>query len=232
MKKILLISCLVIASFFSICVIVVNDGELAISGKDTVVNNCNAPFTQREILLIANIKVYDVDNNDITNDLKLINDNWGPNKTVPGLFKQTYQIHYAQMNHVYVLNIFNVDIPIVEDKPIEEKIGILELYSKDKYSFNEIVNMIEIKESIVISHFYILQDDYSPNKDRPGKYRIKIKAIVSSVEVSYIYDINVLEGSSTKSIIPTIIIIVIIIMGILGCVVTFFIFRRRKYEKN
>lgn len=231
MKKILFISCLLIVSIFNICAIS-SDDEVGISGKDTIVNNCNAPFSQAEIMIIANIRVYDVDNNDITKDLVLVKDNWGPNKTVPGLFKQTYQINYALKEHTYVLNIFNVDIPLNEDKPLEEEIGVLELYSKDEYTFNEIVNLIEQKEFVVISQYFILQDNYSANKDKPGTYRIKIRAIVNSNEVSYLYDINVIEGSSTKSIMPLIITIILIAVIVIASVITFFIIRRRRIWKE
>lgn len=204
-----------------------DDLRVAISGKDTIVNDINKPYSQEEIVSIAKIKVFDENNNDITNLLKLKEDNYQNNKNRKGVFKQVYSINLYDEEYLYILNIYNVDLLL------NNFTCNIQIYNLRRMNINEIIELVEEQNQIIINQFNIIEDNYSNNFNKEGTYLLRLKISTNKgEEQELLINIDVVLGKESSS---TILIIIGTIVGIiiLGATsIYFFVYKRRRNEKK
>lgn len=82
----------------------------AISGKDTIINNIDRPYTLDQIKQIAELRAIDAYYGDLTDDIKIVTDNYTANKSKVGQFTITYRVtNGSNLSTDYVLTVSNYD---------------------------------------------------------------------------------------------------------------------------
>lgn len=151
-----------------------------VSGKDSIVNNIDNPYTLDEIKTIAGIKAYD-DYDGWLSDIKVSNDGYTINKSKVGIFTITYTAtNTAGLTATFVLNVINQDLT----KPVITGPGA------SSQSYTAELDRASIINSYTVTDNYdtglkvkIDSDNYVQGK--PGKYTFNLSAADSSGNVSY-----------------------------------------------
>lgn len=166
------------------------DSKPALSGKDTVINNIDRPYTTAQIRSLANLKAYDDYDHDITNKITIKEDKYTPNNTKLGTFQITFTVTNTMgLSTDYVLNVRNMDFtkPIITG-PTTKTINY-------KTSFD----IEEIKSQIVVSdnsgeEVPLLSKDNNYVKDVPGTYTFNFEAKDKSGNISkHVFTLKVID---------------------------------------
>ena len=161
-----------------------------ISGKDSIINNIDSPYSLDDIKRIANITAKDDYYGDISNAIKVKTDNYTANKNKVGIFKITYEVtNDFGLSAEYILNVINQDItaPVVTGPA-----SATQSYTK---AFNpaDIVNQFTVTDNHDTGLTAKLDShDYVANK--VGTFTFNLSATDASGNKGFaIYKLNVID---------------------------------------
>lgn len=202
-----------------------NNQRPSISGSDTLINDINKPFTQKEVDELINLSAYDYYDGDLTNKINLIVDNWSDNKNVVGNFQQHYSVTNSNnFETTYILNIYNIDFAIKN----EIDINILSLDNKQTTIY-EIIKEIEQKIQDPILNYSIVEDSYSSNYNDLGNYLIILSVNTKSKQTILINCyINVTKFEQSTFQKSKDLILLVVFVGVIITPTIFLIRKRRK----
>lgn len=153
--------------------------KIAMSGKDTIVNNIDKPYNLDQISRIAELKAYDSYEGDITDRIFIYKDNYSINQTTVGQYSIEYSvINKAGLQSFYELIIVNVDLsvpniigPKTKRISYQENFSlddVLSLFTVEDNSFEEIILFIEetnfVENKVGTFNFLLSAIDSSKNK--------------------------------------------------------------------
>lgn len=153
-----------------------SNSKPAISGKDTVINNIDNPYTVEQIKTLAGLKAYDEYDGWITERISVKLDNFTPNNRKVGVFTITFEVsNSVNLKTEYVLNVLNQDLT----KPIISGPGS----STQSYT-------VPLDRAALINS-YTVTDNYDTNlsvkidsdnfiENKPGTYTFNLSATDSS----------------------------------------------------
>lgn len=227
MKKILFL--MILMMILSLTNVKAANIRVGISGEDTIVNDINNPYNQAEIDSIANIRVIDYMDNDITEKMIMVENGWILNEKVKGLFKQKYMVIFEEENYYYELNILNVDLEDNEEGNLENKVVDITVNSDIKKSTEEFINIIEERLLIEVNNYLVLEDSYTGNYQKEGNYKIKLSIkTTENQNIIVTCNVKVVTDDQNGDIGSKVKLIVIIILLLLAVVMLVrFILKRR-----
>lgn len=148
----------------------------AVSGKDSVINNIDTPYTLEQITSIANIIAIDEYDGDVSDSIEIVDENYTGNENIPG----TYTITYLATNSVnlstdYQLKVINRDLT----KPVITGESKSQISYKDDFAKTDILNKYTVTDNYDEHVDLVIDsDDYVPNT--PGTYTFNLSATDSS----------------------------------------------------
>lgn len=117
----------------------------AISGKDSIINNIDNPYTLEEIKRIADITATDEYYGNITSSVEIKTENYIGNEKKLGTFQITYSVsNMSGLTSDYTLNVLNKDLAAPTIKGISEK----------TISYTEVFNPNEITPLLTATDNY------------------------------------------------------------------------------
>lgn len=197
-----------------------NTHKLAKSYEDAIINDINNPLSQEQILNLINLKVF-YNNEDVTNYVTLIYDDYKNNNSKEGMFEQVYELNYKNIKESYVITIYNINLNNDFSININIKKG-------KELNIKSIVSKVIEKYNLTIYEYEIIESNYKDSKTI-GNYYKKIRFLQTNNEtIEVIVNISILNNTFEKYII--FISISIIISLILTTTIYKFIKNKRRIE--
>lgn len=160
--------------------LVATEHRPAITGKDTIINNIDNPYTVEQIKSLANLKAYDDYDKDITSQIETEIDLYTENNTTLGTFKITFKVmNTAKLITRYELNVKNMDFT----KPVITGPKNLTITYKDDFDIENIKKDIKVTDN---SNEVLALIDVDSNyiQKKPGTYTFNFEAKDSSGNIS------------------------------------------------
>lgn len=139
-----------------------NENKIQINFKEKITNE----------LLLLGLSAYDEIDGNITKNIKIISN---PLKNVLGQYEVKYEVTDKAGNKTTHTRIYEV---ITTDYPqFYVSYNLISIEDVNSLTVEQIVNIIANYEQIEINNYEILIDEYTINKNKPGKYLVQLKVI-------------------------------------------------------